>query len=646
MSAILGPGALQEAPVEDIESLLADGTSALFGEGDLLASRRRFEAAYRAAEQAGDTVAMAVAALGLSGLFWVNEHRSAVDGAQLQARLRHALSLVDPQSAIGVQLRSRLAAETDYGDGGHSAILALLDEARRCDDPVVRVEVLGLAHDCLLGPDHGELRRALALELVHESFATHRRSDLLVGMLWQTVDLFLDGDPHAERRLGELRDLLTRGDHLAIGYLVNVIGVMLTLRGGHFDLAETRARACAERGLAVGDIDARAWYGAQIVAIRWYQGRMAGLLPMLNELVHSPTLTAADDWLYAALAVAAARAGDRRKAAGALARLGGGNNFADLPRSGNWLVTMNGIVEAAYLLEDAETAARAYELLSPFAHLPMVVSIGVACFGSVQHALGVASLTTGDVDRAVQHLRAALQQNLALGHWPAVVTSRTRYAEALSRRGHPADAAAAQRELATAASEAAALGMPAPDSALQPADMELTCRRQGRNWRIDTGSRSVLVEHSVGMFHLATLIANPGKEILATDLVAGLETLSSAAERAGSSEQPVLDRTAARDYRLRLARLRAEIDDMESRDNQDGAAGARIERDWLMAELAGAAGFGGRIRRFPDSGERARIAAGKAIRRALARIADVDAQIGEHLRSTVHTGLRCSYRPS
>ncbi len=644
MSAILGPGALQEAPAEDLESLLADGTSALFGDGDLLASRRRFESAYRAAEQAGDTVAMAAAALGLSGLFWVNEHRTAVDGAQLHARLRHALSLVDQRSALGVRLRSRLAAETDYGDGGHSAILALLDEARRCDDPVVRVEVLSLAHDCMLGPDHGDLRRALALELVYESFATRRRSDLLVGMLWQTVDLLLDGDPHAERRLGELRDLLSRGDHLAVGYLVNVIGVMLTLRAGHFDLAETRARACAERGLAVGDIDARAWYGAQLVAIRWYQGRIAELRPMLNELVNSSTLTAADDWLFAALAVAAARAGDRRKAAGALARLGG-NDFADLPRSGNWLVTMNGIVEAAYLLEDAETSARAYELLSPFAHLPMVVSIGVACFGSVHHALGVASLTTGDVDRAVQHLRAALQQNLALGHWPAVVTARTRYAEALSRRGRPDDAATAQRELATAASEAAALGMPAPEGVLQPAHMDLSCIRQGRNWRIDTASRTVLVEHSVGMFHLATLIANPGKEILAADLVGGLAKLNSAADRVGISEQPVLDRTAVRDYRHRLARVRAEIDDMESRNNHEGAARARIERDWLMAELAGAAGLGGRIRRFPDSGERARIAAGKAIRRALARIADADAQIGKHLRSSVHTGVRCSYRP-
>jgi hypothetical protein len=37
---------------------------------------------------------------------------------------------------------------------------------------------------------------------------------------------------------------------------------------------------------------------------------------------------------------------------------------------------------------------------------------------------------------------------------------------------------------------------------------------------------------------------------------------------------------------------------------------------------------------------------GKAIRRALARITEADAVIGEHLRQTVHTGVRCSYWPA
>jgi hypothetical protein len=250
-----------------------------------------------------------------------------------------------------------------------------------------------------------------------------------------------------------------------------------------------------------------------------------------------------DNSFFAALAVAAASAGDRRTAAGVLATLCG-RDLADLPRSSTWLVTMTGIVEAAYLLDDPDTAARAYELLHPFAHLPVIASLGVACFGSVHHALGVASLTTGDLDRAVEHCREAVKANSAIGHWPAAVNSRVRYAQALTLRALPADAVIVRRELATAADEAAALNIPLPDHRSRPA----ACLRQGGKWEID-----------------------------AVDLVTG---------------------PTPSDYRRRLSELRAEIDEQEAKDGRARADGARAERDWLIAEVVGAG-------RFPDADERA-----------------------------------------
>ncbi len=77
---------------------------------------------------------------------------------------------------------------------------------------------------------------------------------------------------------------------------------------------------------------------------------------MLSERVHSPALSAVDDSAVAALAVAAALSGDARTAASCLARLRG-SGLGALPRSSSWLVTMNGIAEAAYLIGDAELAA-------------------------------------------------------------------------------------------------------------------------------------------------------------------------------------------------------------------------------------------------------------------------------------------------
>jgi hypothetical protein len=633
---------------EFAEELVARGSQALDLDGDLQESRRQFEAAYQTAEHNGDTHAMAAAVLGLGGL-WVHEHRTAAAGALLDHQLRQALSLVDPRSPLALRLRARLAAETDYRTGGHAAILAVLAEARRGPDPVARVEALSLAHHCLLGPDHDVLRRELAVELVGESHRTVRRSDLLMGLLWHTVDLFLGGEPHAERRLGELRGLLSHDSHLAVGYVVGAIEVMLAIRAGEFARAEAMAWACAERGVTAGDADATGWYGAQLVAIRWYQGRIGELVPMLTELVHSPTLSAVDNSYFGALAVAAATAGDRRAAASALATLCG-RDLAEPPRSSTWLVAMNGAVEAAYLLDDAGTAARAYELLRPYAHLPMMASLGVACFGSVHQALGVAALTTGELDLAVEHLSEAVRHNLALRHWPAVATARLRYAQALARRGRSGDAAVWRQARAVAAQEAVALGIPVPDDAgvSEPPELPAVCTRQGRTWRVDWGHRGVVVEHSVGMLHLAVLLANPGREIRAVDLARGPAELggAGAGELTGGSAQPVLDRVARQEYSRRLETLRAEIDDLDSAGDRTGAARAREERDWLIAELAAATGIGGRPRHFPDSEEKARIAVGKAIRRALRRIADADALIGAHLQASVSTGIRCSYRPA
>jgi hypothetical protein len=628
--------------VSDVGSLLAFGACALMYDGDLQTGRQRYDEAYREAERVGDAGAMAEAALGMGGL-WVHEYRTLTGSALLEERLRRSLALVPPDSTIALRLRVRLAGETSYRSGAPGRILTVLDEARRVDDPVARAEAMSIAHHGLLGPEHGALRRRLAAEIVSESFRTGRRSDLLMGLLWQTVDMFLDGDPHAGRRLGELRELLAEEDHLAIGYVADAMEVMLAIRAGDLDRAESLADRCAARGAAAGDADATWWYGAQLVAIRWYQGRLVELTPMLAELVDSTTLSGIDNSCLSAYAVAAALSGDRRKAASALATLRG-RDLAGLPRSSSWLGTLNGIVEAAYLLDDAGTAAQAYRQLLPFAHLPIVGSIGIACFGSVHHALGVASLTTGDLDRAVEHLGAAVQQNLALAHWPAVIASRHRLAQALTARERPGDAAEAERERAAAVQEAAALALAVPDAGVEPApENTLTCARQGRHWRISLGHRSVLVEHRIGLLHLAVLIANPRQEIDAIDLAAGLSALDAAT---AGSDQPVLDRVAMQEYQHRLARLREEIEDLEDRGEFERAEQARGERDWLVAELAAATGFGGRTRSFANNRERARIAVGKAIRRAMTHIAATDPVVGEHLTHTVRTGVRCSYWPS
>jgi hypothetical protein len=480
-----------------------------------------------------------------------------------------------------------------------------------------------------------------------------------MGLLWQTVDSFTQGDPRAGRLLGELRDLLAERGHPAVGFVVSAIEVMLAIRAGRLDDAERLVTICAENGTKAGDIDSEWWPGAQLVTIRWYQGRLAELLPMLSERVHSPALSAVDDSSVAALAVAAATGGDTRTAASCLAALHN-RGLALLARSSSWLVTMNGIAEAAYLLDDASTSARVYELLRPYADLPMIGGLGVTCFGSTHQVLGVASLTSRQLDRAIDHLQSAVQHNIALGHWPAVVFSRQRLAHALRQRARPEDLDTAEREQAVAVAEAGVLGIarpagpaevaPAAPAVVAPGVVvagtgQAACAREGRKWRVTLRDRNVLVEDSIGMLHLAVLIGNPRQDIPAADLVAGLAVLGSTGAPGGGA-QPVLDQQALADYRRRLTRLADEIGELEAAGALEHAARVRAERDWIAGQLATATGFAGRTRSFPDDGERARVAVGKAIRRALGRIADADPVIGEHLRQTVHTGVRCSYWPA
>jgi hypothetical protein len=239
-----------------------------------------------------------------------------------------------------------------------------------------------------------------------------------------------------------------------------------------------------------------------------------------------------------------------------------------------------------------------------------------------------------------------------------VIASRQRLAQALRLRGRPADGEAARCELDSATSEAAALGLPvfglpvpgqpAARDPLPghpgPAGLVAECHREGRKWRLTAHGRSVLVADCIGMIHLAVLIANPRQEVRAADLVAGLAGLSRASGDDGPA-QAVLDHEAIAEYRDRLKRLDAELGRPDPGDDPSRVVRARAERNWLIAQLAGAAGLGGRTRSFPDQGERARVAVGKAIRRAILRVTGEDPIVGEHLRQTVHTGVRCSYWP-
>ena len=211
------------------------------------------------------------------------------------------------------------------------------------------------------------------------------------------------------------------------------------------------------------------------------------------------------------------------------------------------MVTMFMVADAAWVLGDAAAARAAYDLLFPYAELPVMASLAVLCFGSAHRALGIAALTFGDVDLAVGHLEAAVTANRRLGNRPFATIAAGDLAEALLRRNGHDDRDAAVNLLRAAAAEARAMGMDANSARwIERADAiegrTGTLRLSGTHWLIGFDDLHTVIADRVGMRYLATLLCNPGVDVPALELAGNVQ----------SAPRPVPRRRARRDVAGRL----------------------------------------------------------------------------------------------
>ncbi len=98
-------------------------------------------------------------------------------------------------------------------------------------------------------------------------------------------------------------------------------------------------------------------------------------------------------------------------------------------------------------------------------------------------------------------------------------------------------------------------------------------------------------------------------------------------------------------YLRRIRELQADLEAAKELDDVRRAEQLEAEYDFLTAELSGALGIGGRARRTGDDAERARKAVGTRIRLSLDRMAQVHPALERHLRTSIRTGMFCSYQP-
>ena len=256
---------------------------------------------------------------------------------------------------------------------------------------------------------------------------------------------------------------------------------------GRFADAERLAQEALELArLQESEYTTYVFLHAQMLAIRWAQGRLPELWPEIHD--HGERFPWIPRWRDA---LAAAELGDEEVARRELERHAV-RGFAELRRDGIWMLHLCSLAEACVLVRDERRGLQLYELLLPHAG-DNAISYSKQPFGPVALRLGkLASLLERweDVDR---HFATALERCELL--WARAIRARVllEHARALAARGAGCDReriAAMLEEAARLCDELGMTGLLERVSALRgqsPAArlaMDAVFRHEGEFWTI------------------------------------------------------------------------------------------------------------------------------------------------------------------
>jgi tetratricopeptide (TPR) repeat protein len=283
---------------------------------------------------------------------------------------------------------------------------------------------------------------------------------------------------------------------------------------------------------------------------------------------------------------------------------------------------------------------------------------------SASVAAAQAALVEGDLDAAIERVSSAISSWADIGAPFETATARLVLAEAHRAAGN---VGGARMELQTAQAAFASFG--ADRSAEQaeqliaalgdrsaagrePDRTVATFRSDGGARTINYGDAHTTVRDLQGFRYVERLLAEPGREFHVLDLVAGEKGTTRGADAVddgvdhvgdGGSGLPLLDDQAREAYRRRILDVEEDIEEATRLNDLGRLELAQHDRDYLVAELTGAIGLGGRNRSVGGTSERARTSVTRSIRYALGRLAEHDAGLAAHLEQRVRTGTYCVY---
>jgi tetratricopeptide (TPR) repeat protein len=518
--------------------------------------------------------------------------------------------------------------------------------ARASGDGATLTACLLARHNAILAPGTARARHALAAEVAELAEGTGDREALLEARLLAATDLLETADPAFRAELDEFLRLADASHQPRFRYAGLVRRAMLALLGGQLAEADRLVGQAAMLGEECGEPgvqDVRYDQGWELLTAQGRLGELAGALPQMFPDTESVQARGARALVLLA-------SGARAEAADLVAPLFEGDPES-APRDNQSLLAAAYASELVAAFGVMPAAGKLYPALLPFADQAVVSGMAITFKGTVAHHLGVLAATLGRTADAARHLEQAIAAHERLGAVTWLLRSRYELAKVqLDDTGRRDAAVAALNDVA---SEAHRIGMTqlardaeqAGYAAGQAPAASGMFTRDGGLWTLTYGGLTVRMRDAKGLADLAVLLALPGREVPAADLVAaaGADEAGRADLRLGADE--VFDATARRQIRARVADLASEIAEAESWNDPERAARARQERDVLLRELAVAARGDGRARLLGDQSERARKTVTARIRDVIGRIEQVHPTLGAHLRASVTTGTRCAYSP-
>jgi predicted ATPase len=187
--------------------------------------------------------------------------------------------------------------------------------------------------------------------------------------------------------------------------------------------------------------------------------------------------------------------------------------------------------------------------------------------------------------------------------------------------------------------------------------------REGEYWTVVFEGIVARIKDTRGMQYLGQLLQYPHQEISAISLAASTPDFTvnplTIANFIGETQDPaaiihiasstdagdMLDSQAKAAYRQRLKELRTELEEAHAFNDVGLIEKLQDELEFVTHELMGAVGLRGRARKAASPQERARVNVTRAIRTAIARVAEVHPAFGQYLTQTIKTGTFCVYVP-